>query len=46
MANEYYGTWLEIDPHVLENNFKVLSKIAGCIVMPIVKANAYGHGLE
>jgi alanine racemase len=46
MANENYGTWLEIDLRVLEENFKILSKIAGCTVMPIVKANAYGHGLE
>ena len=46
MANEYYGTWLEIDPRVLENNFKILSETANCKVMPIVKANAYGHGLE
>jgi len=46
MANENYGTWLEIDLHVLENNFKVLCKIAKCKVMPIVKANAYGHGVE
>ena len=46
MANENFGTWLEIDLRVLENNFKSLNEIAGCKVMPIVKANAYGHGLE
>jgi alanine racemase len=46
MANEYFGTWLEIDLRILENNFKKLSEIAGCKVMPVVKANAYGHGLE
>ncbi len=46
MANEYYGTWLEINLRILENNFKILSDAAGCKVMPIVKANAYGHGLE
>ena len=46
MANEYYGTWLEIDLRVLENNFKILSETTSCKVMPIVKANAYGHGLE
>jgi alanine racemase len=46
MANENYGTWLEIDLSVLEKNFKILSEIAGCKVMPVVKANAYGHGLE
>ncbi len=46
MTNEYYGTWLEIDPRVLENNFKILSETTHCKVMPIVKANAYGHGLE
>lgn len=46
MANENYGTWLEIDLRVLENNFKILGEITRCKVMPIVKANAYGHGLE
>ena len=46
MVNDNYGTWLEIDLRVLENNFKALSEIAGCKVMPVVKANAYGHGLE
>ena len=46
MANDNYGTWLEIDLKVLENNFRVINEIARCKVMPVVKANAYGHGLE
>ncbi len=46
MANENYGTWLEIDLRTLENNFKAICEITGTRVMPVVKANAYGHGLE
>ena len=46
MNFDNYGTWLEIDLDVIENNYRILSDIAGCMVMPVVKANAYGHGLE
>ncbi|MCD6355763.1 MAG: alanine racemase [Anaerolineaceae bacterium] len=46
MTLDNFGTWLEIDLSVLRNNFKLLSKLTGAAVMPIVKANAYGHGLE
>ena len=46
MALDNFGTWLEIDLDRIEENFHILEKIAGCKVMPVVKANAYGHGLE
>jgi len=46
MTLENYGTWLEIDLSTLRKNFQLLSELSGSKVMPIVKANAYGHGLE
>lgn len=46
MALDNFGTWLEIDLERLENNFHILEKSTGSKVMPVVKANAYGHGLE
>lgn len=45
MKIENHGTWIEINYHALQQNFKVLSKISGRQVMAVVKANAYGHGL-
>lgn len=46
MTIDNFGTWLEINLSTLERNFKEISNLAGCPVMPVVKANAYGHGLE
>lgn len=46
MTLDNFGTWLEIDLDAIEMNFRILTDTAGCIVMPVVKANAYGHGLE
>lgn len=46
MTSDNYGTWLEIDLQTLRSNFHQLTKTTGVTVMPIVKANAYGHGLE
>ena len=46
MNKDNYATWLEIDLGVIANNFKQLEKITNKIVMPVIKANAYGHGLE
>ncbi len=46
MNNDNYATWLEIDLKAIENNFKQLSALSGVPVMGVVKANAYGHGLE
>ena len=40
-------TWLEISLRNLESNFRLLQNVIGPDVgiMPVVKANAYGHGL-
>ena len=40
--------WVEIDTQALEGNYRVLSQLAGqgTESLAIVKANAYGHGLE
>ena len=46
MKNDNYATWLEIDLNAIKNNYKKLQQISKTPVMPIVKANAYGHGLE
>jgi len=40
------ATWLEIDLAALQSNYLKLGEITGTPVMPVVKANAYGHGLE
>ena len=39
--------WLEIDLGRIKNNFREIQKMAGdnVIIMPAVKANAYGHGV-
>ncbi len=46
MNSDNYGTWLEIDLSALKENYQIIRKITGNMVMPVVKANAYGHGLE
>ena len=46
MTIENYGTWLEIDLSTLRKNYQILSELSGSKVMPVVKANAYGHGVE
>lgn len=46
MTSDNFGTWLEIDLRVLRENYLRMVEEAGTLVMPIVKANAYGHGLE
>ncbi len=39
-------TWAEISLGALKRNFKALRKLAkGSEILPMVKANAYGHGL-
>lgn len=39
-------SWAEISLGAVKTNFKALSKLAkGSEVLPVVKANAYGHGL-
>lgn len=44
MAMNQNRAWAEIDLSALEHNFDVIQKHAGCPVLCIVKANAYGHG--
>lgn len=40
-------TWVEIDRGALRHNLKAVRRMAGKAgVMAVVKANAYGHGLE
>lgn len=46
MELDNFATWLEIDLGALENNYRILREATGTPVMPVVKANAYGHGLE
>jgi alanine racemase len=46
MKIDNYGTWLEIDLSTLRKNYQLLSELSKSKVMPIVKANAYGHGFE
>ena len=38
--------WAEIDLTALRYNLKVSREHSGCAVMAVVKAGAYGHGLE
>lgn len=40
-------SWIELNAHALRQNYKILCQLAGrsCCV-PIIKGNAYGHGLE
>lgn len=42
-----HKTWIEISKSALLYNFGVFQKIVGTktVVVPVVKANAYGHGL-
>jgi len=37
--------WVEIDLNALKNNYKAIEKAAGTKVIPVVKADAYGHGV-
>ncbi len=42
------GSWIEIDRKALESNVDAFRAVItpGCALMVVVKANAYGHGLE
>ncbi len=48
MNTEGLNTWIEIDRSALVHNINLFRKLAGSnvMLMPVVKANAYGHGLE
>ena len=40
-------TWVEIDLDAIESNFReVKQKVPGAKMMAVVKADAYGHGVE
>ena len=38
--------WVEIDLTALKNNYKSICEMCGTKVIPVVKADAYGHGVE
>lgn len=40
-------TWVELDREAIKKNYQTFKKIIGpkCILMAVVKSNAYGHGL-
>jgi len=42
-----FRTWIEIDKKALKHNYQVLRKSISpkCLLMSVVKSNAYGHGL-
>lgn len=39
-------TWAEIDENALLHNFKIIKQTAKSKICAVVKANAYGHGVE
>lgn len=41
-----YRAWIELDPDALRHNVSYLRSLLPrrCALMPVVKANAYGHG--
>jgi alanine racemase len=47
MENKGLRTWIEINKAAAENNYKIFRKLIGknCLLMAVVKSNAYGHGL-
>lgn len=46
MNYETLTAWLEIDLDAIQENYRRLTQISGRPVMGIIKANAYGHGIE
>ena len=41
-----FGGWFEVDLDALSANLKAIRERTGAEVMPVVKNNAYGHGLR
>ncbi len=41
---DFDNTWAEIDLDAISANFNAIQQKAGCAVMAVVKADAYGHG--
>lgn len=46
MINFLRRTWAEIDTDALIHNFNIIKKTAKTKVCAVVKANAYGHGVD
>ncbi|MBP3853156.1 MAG: alanine racemase [Erysipelotrichaceae bacterium] len=47
MLTKRARAWLEIDPQAIKHNVREVEKLVGQTkIMGIVKANAYGHGME
>ncbi|MDO8584435.1 MAG: alanine racemase, partial [bacterium] len=45
MKTDGYKSWIELSKRALQDNFKTLQKTAKpAALLPIIKANAYGHG--
>jgi len=46
-AHENLTTWAEIDLFALKNNYNQVKKFIGSRrIIPVIKANAYGHGIS
>jgi alanine racemase len=46
MRTDLHSSWLEIDLGAIRNNVREMQRITQRPVMAVVKANAYGHGIE
>ncbi len=46
MENFLRRTWAEIDEKALLHNFEIIKQTANSKICAVVKANAYGHGVE
>jgi len=44
MTQNYRPVWAEVDLSALKHNLKIIKNYTASEIMPIVKANAYGHG--
>jgi len=44
---KHFRTWIEINQSALRNNYNQFRRLIGtdCLLMAVVKSNAYGHGL-
>ena len=41
------NTWIEMSQSRLRTNYEIFAKMAGsALLMPVIKSNAYGHGLK
>lgn len=45
MSGPIHTNWLEVDLGAIRSNYRRLQEISGRPVMPVIKANAYGHGI-